>query len=344
MTVHRLQRLTVVAWLVLLAASAATALEVPYLAGRVNDLAGMLSDATEADLEQQLAALEAESGAQVVVLTVPSLEGDPLEDFSLRVAETWRLGREGVDDGVLLLIARDERQVRIEVGYGLEGALPDALSHRIITGLITPRFRAGDFDGGVEAAAGALAAAIRGEELVVPEPRSSSNTGLPALATLLFLGLFFLPFFNAALRTPGAGAWFLYLFLTPFLFVFPAAVAGLAAGIAAAAAWLVLFPILRSFWPKGPSGSGGRGGWGPIWTGGSSGRSSGGFSGGRVLGGRRQLRRRRCVRGLVVARTPAQSKVQSPKSSHPPVPEVEGRNISARGHAAPLALGGAALV
>jgi uncharacterized protein len=273
----------IVAAVLLLAAVTSAALEVPYLGGRVNDLAGMLTEAVEADLEQQLAALERETGSQVVVLTIPSLEGEPLEDFALRVAETWQLGRAGVDDGVLLLIARDERRVRIEVGYGLEGAIPDAAAHRIITGLITPRFRAGDFDGGVEDAVGAIAAAVRGEELALPEPPPRGADGLSGFAMLVFFGLFFLPFVNAALRTPGAGGWFLYVFLTPFLFVFPAAVAGLLAGVAAAGGWLVLFPILRSFWPKGPTGRGGRGGWGPIFTGGGSG--GGGFSGGFSGGG-----------------------------------------------------------
>jgi len=261
----------------------AIALEVPYLGGRVIDLAEMLSDDFEVRLTRQLEGLEQETGAQVAVLTVATLDGDPLEDFAVRVAETWRLGREGVDDGVLLLIARDERQVRIEVGYGLEGAVPDAVAHRIITGLITPRFRSGDFDGGVEAAVTAIAAAVRGEELPVPDPRARPGGGLPSAAMLVFFALFFLPFVNAALRTPGAGAWILYVFLTPFLFVFPAALAGLVAGVVAAGGWLVLFPILRSFWPKGSTGAGGRGGWGPIWMGGGSGR--GGFSGGGFSGG-----------------------------------------------------------
>lgn len=283
-------RLGATVGLVMVVALAAAALEVPYLGGRVNDLAGMLSDDFEVRLTRQLEALEQETGAQVVVLTVATLDGDPLEDFAIRVAETWQLGRSGVDDGVLLLIARDERQIRIEVGYGLEGAIPDAVAHRIISGLITPRFREGDFDGGVEAAAGAIAAAVRGEELSLPKARTREQIGLPAVAMLAFLALFFVPFVNAALRSPGPVAWFLYVFLTPFLFVFPTVLAGLTAGVAATAGWLVLFPILRSFWPKGPrgpGGRGGRGGWGPIFMGGGSGGgfSGGGFSGGGFSGG-----------------------------------------------------------
>ena len=145
---HRILTLSLV---LALAAATAPALEVPYLAGRVNDLADLLSPGAEARIEEELAALERETGAQGAVLTVPSLEGDPLEDFSLRVVDTWKLGREGVDDGVLLVIARDERQVRIEVGYGLEATLTDVGSKRILSDVMTPRFRAGDFDGGVEA-------------------------------------------------------------------------------------------------------------------------------------------------------------------------------------------------
>lgn len=136
--------------LLALAAGPSPALEVPYLSGRVNDLADLLNPGAEGRLEQTLGQLEQETGAQAAVLTIPSLEGDPLEDFSLRVVETWKLGREEADDGVLLLIARDDRKVRIEVGYGLEATLTDVQSKRIISNLMTPRFREGDFDGGVE--------------------------------------------------------------------------------------------------------------------------------------------------------------------------------------------------
>ncbi|HVS66423.1 MAG TPA: TPM domain-containing protein [Thermoanaerobaculia bacterium] len=176
-------------------AAGLAALEVPFLGGRVNDLAGML-DAGERDrLEQALASFEEETGSQVVVLTVPSLEGDSLEDFSIRVVETWQLGREGVDDGALLLIAEAERRMRIETGYGLEGVLTDAASRRILDRVITPRFRAGDFAGGIEAGVDAMLSVIRGEELPAPERRGPPPG--PVLAgcfqlfvLLLVLGLF----------------------------------------------------------------------------------------------------------------------------------------------------------
>ncbi|HUP23406.1 MAG TPA: TPM domain-containing protein [Thermoanaerobaculia bacterium] len=171
--------------------TAVVALEVPFLAGRVNDLAGMLDASAEARLEQKLAALERDTGSQVAVLTVPSLEGDSLEDFSIRVVETWKLGREGVDDGVLLLVARDERQLRLEVGYGLEGALPDALARRIVDNLVTARFREGDFAGGIETGIDAVLLVIRGEEL--PPALSvdpSANDGKKLLIYFGVIGYF----------------------------------------------------------------------------------------------------------------------------------------------------------
>jgi len=277
----------------LAAAVGAAALEVPYLGGRVNDLAGLLSDGSVSQLSAQLEALERETGAQVAVLTVPSLEGDPIEDFSMRVVETWKLGGERADNGVLVLIARDERLVRIEVGYGLEGALTDVESGRIISGLMTPRFRAGDFDGGVGAAAGAIAAKIRGEPVALPEGRSPGARGNgPSGPLMLILAVLFgLPFVNAALATRGPAGWVLSLMLAPFFFVVPTVFAGPLAGGIAALAWLVLFPVLRAVWPKASRfpdrrSMGGRGGIPPFWAGGGSWRGGGGsFGGGGFSGG-----------------------------------------------------------
>jgi uncharacterized protein len=278
----------------LAAAAVAVALEVPYLGGRVNDLAGLLSDGVEAELGSRLEALERETGAQVAVLTVPSLEGDPIEDFSMRVVETWKLGGERADNGVLVLIARDERLVRIEVGYGLEGALTDVESGRIISGLMTPRFRAGDFDGGVGAAVDAIGAKVRGEPVALPEDRPASGIqgGPPGLVALVLFALFGLPFVNAALATRGPAGWLLYVMLAPFFFVVPAVFTGPLAGGIGVLAWLVLFPILRSVWPKttrfpGRGSMGGRrSGFPPIWVGGSGWRGGGGgFSGGGFSGG-----------------------------------------------------------
>ncbi|MFV2072251.1 MAG: YgcG family protein [Thermoanaerobaculales bacterium] len=275
----------------LVAAATVAALDVPYLAGRVNDLAGLLSEGAKARIEERLGRLEEQTGAQVAVLTIPTLEGDPIEDFSVRVVETWKLGREGEDDGVLVLIVRDDRRMRIEVGYGLEAALTDAQSRRIIDGLMTPRFREGDFDGGVEAAVGAISGAILGEPGAIPEesPQRSGQRGRSNPGALIFFLIFGLPFINAALSSRGAAGWFMYLFLAPFFFAFPAGLFGVTAGGVVAGIWLLVFPFLRLIWPKAASGSGSRsrggGFWGPFIGGGGGGFGGGSFGGGFSGGG-----------------------------------------------------------
>jgi uncharacterized protein len=229
--------------------------------------------------------LEEETGSQVAVLTVPSLEGDPIEDFSMRVVETWKLGRAGVDDGVLILVARDDRRMRIEVGYGLEGALTDAQAGRIIDLVMAPRFRQGDFDGGVDGAVDSISAAIRGEPLQLPE-KEERSTGVNPGGIVFFL-IFGLPFIGTALTARGAIGWIVGIFLTPFFFGFSAAILGVTAGKIIAVVWLIIFAALRLVLPKGPGGgTGSRGGvfWGPFigsgGGGGFSGGSFGGFSGG----------------------------------------------------------------
>ena len=164
----------------------AFALEIPKrLEGRVSDYAGMLSPNVRAGLEETLRRFEETTSNQVVVVTFPSLEGEVLEDFSIRLAEAWKIGQKGKDNGVILLIFKNDRKVRIEVGYGLEGALPDAVSKLILSNEITPRFREGKFDEGVMAAVEAVMAATQGEY----RPASKSSAlGLYAF----FLGI--LPF------------------------------------------------------------------------------------------------------------------------------------------------------
>jgi uncharacterized protein len=150
------------------------ALEVPQLTGRVVDRAGVLPSGVAASLAAQLAVHEQRFGNQVAVLVIPSLEGEALEDYSHRVATTWRLGQKGQDNGVLLLIAVQDRKIRIEVGYGLEGSLTDAKSARIIRNEIVPRFRAGDFPGGISAGVTAILGTI--EDTYAPR----DATGSPA--------------------------------------------------------------------------------------------------------------------------------------------------------------------
>jgi len=273
-------------------------LEVPYLAGRVNDLADLLSPDAETALETRLQQLEESTGTQVAVLTIPSLEGEVLEDFSLRVAETWKLGRGQFDDGVLLLIARDDRKMRVEVGYGLEGTIPDAYAKRIADDIMQPHFRAGDFDRGVTAAVDALAGLVKGDDSL-PPPGSGSQTSQPAsggpgavgfLFFLIPIGLFSLQ----ALATRGCMAWFLYVFLMPFWFLFPLAFFGRPGGFVPFGLWVLVFPVLWAvihntaggkrwldtgsgpFLGRGGGWSSSRGGWGGF----GGGFSGGGFSGG----------------------------------------------------------------
>lgn len=158
-----------------------SALDVPPLTGRVVDLAGVLPVQDAEQLTAQLKAHEEHTGNQVAVLILPSLEGEPLEEYSHRVATTWKLGQKGTDNGALLLIVIKERKLRIEVGYGLEGTLTDLRSSRIIRQEIVPRFKAGDIPGGVRAGTEAILKTIEGTYQAVDEPR-----GRPALTSGVF--------------------------------------------------------------------------------------------------------------------------------------------------------------
>lgn len=145
---------------------------VPPLTGRVVDLTGTLSSDQAAALEQKLKAFEDRKGSQLAVLIVPTTQPETIEQYSLRVVEQWKLGRKKVDDGALLLIAKNDRKLRIEVGYGLEGALNDATSKRIIDEIITPKFRSGDFASGISDGADRILKVIDGEPLPEPAPKS----------------------------------------------------------------------------------------------------------------------------------------------------------------------------
>lgn len=167
-----LRRVLWLGWLWLsLIAGAWAALPVPTLKARVTDQTATLSAQQRAALESKLAAFEARKGSQLAVLLVPSTGEETIEQYGIRVAEQWKLGRQGVDDGALLLIAKQDRALRIEVGYGLEGALNDAVSKRIISEIITPRFQQGDFQGGIDAGVDAMIKVVDGEPLPAPPPR-----------------------------------------------------------------------------------------------------------------------------------------------------------------------------
>ena len=270
--------------LLLLLPALAAALDVPALQGRVNDRANLIPPDARQRIEQKLGDLEQTTGAQVAVLTIPSLEGDSLEDFSLRVAEAWKLGQAEKDNGALLLVAQQDRKMRIEVGYGLEPVLTDLETSLIQRDYIIPRFRSGDFGGGIEAGVDAIVQAVEGEVPPAPErPQPVGNPGGRGGGNFIVFALFFLITFS--LNAIRSRSWMVYLFLLPFYF-FIGSMISFAAGLIAAGLWLVAFPILRMLIPAGSFGSRRRGGgWfiGPGFGGGGRGGGwggGGGFSGG----------------------------------------------------------------
>jgi uncharacterized protein len=271
--------------LLFLLAAPLAALEVPYLSGRVVDNADLIPDDVQQRIEQRLAAYEQQTTNQIAVLTVESLEDEALEDYTLRVAETWKLGQKGKDNGALFLISEQDRKMRIEVGYGLEPQLTDFETGRVLDNVVTPYFRSGDFGTGVEKGVDGIVAAIGGQE-VTPAPGADAApemaTGEKALFGLIFffvIGIFSL----MAVFSQGCQSWFMYVFLMPFYATFPNMLfPGL--GIGALIAWAVLFPILKALFGR-KFGSGlptsRRGGWGgPFVIGGGGWGSGGGWSGG----------------------------------------------------------------
>lgn len=262
------------------------ALEAPRLTGRVNDYAKLLSSGAVSSLEQKLAAFERDQSTQIVVLTIPSLEGDDIAQFTIRVADSWKIGQKGKDNGVLLVLAKAERKVRIEVGMGLQGVLPDITASRIIREQMRPFLKAGDFDRGVTAGVDGIMAATKGEFKASPQDarkksRGSSSSSaffLVAAVAAVILGVFSrfmgalagaagLPL-AAYLAIPGVGLMTLLML----------AVAGFVGGL--------LLSMLFSGRFGGGGGYYGGGGWGGGYSGGSSGGNDsfsgggGGFDGG----------------------------------------------------------------
>ncbi|HYU34220.1 MAG TPA: TPM domain-containing protein [Thermoanaerobaculia bacterium] len=289
--------LHVLAVLAVLVTPALHARDVPFLSGRVVDEAGMLPPDARQRIEQKLAAYEQRTGSQVVVLTVDSLQGDPIEDFSVRVAQTWKLGQKGKDNGVLFLIAKQEHLLRIDVGYGLEPELTDAESGRILDNVVRPAFRNGDFAGGIEKGVDAILAALGGAEVPATPAVPEESDRIPA--GFSFILIFVLAAFSLVpITTSGCQSWFLYVFLMPFYLIFGSMIFP-SFGYLLLGIWVILFPILKAlfgrsgasrrfgsrrdgWWGGGPFWGGGFGGWGGGMGGG---RSGGGFGGGFSGGG-----------------------------------------------------------
>jgi uncharacterized protein len=260
------------------AAAAAADVAVPPLSGRVVDQTGTLTSGDIATLTQSLKDLEARKGSQVAVLIVPTTAPETIEQYSIRVAEAWKIGRKKIDDGALLVVAKDDRKLRIEVGYGLEGALNDVTAKRIIDEVITPKFRSGDFAGGISAGVDRMIGVIDGEPLPASEPPQSS--GAPG-----HIGDLFNPFIIFAVFIVGA------ILRTTLGRLIGSVATG---GVVGLLAWFILGSVALSFivaaiafiftlFAESFASSNGRTGWsggGGSFSGSTSSSDSGGFSGG----------------------------------------------------------------
>ncbi|MBV4509558.1 MULTISPECIES: TPM domain-containing protein [Pseudomonas] len=185
----RLLRIGLALWLLACVGVAQAAPSFPALTGRVVDSAQMIDPAVREQLTQQLQALEQTSGDQLVVVTVPDLQGVPIEDYGYQLGRQWGIGQKGKDNGALLIVSRDDRQLRIEVGYGLEGVLTDAQSWVIINQVILPKFKAGNFSQGISDGVAAMIQVVGGEPLAVPAHVADANFAMdnPGFSIGLFI-------------------------------------------------------------------------------------------------------------------------------------------------------------
>ena len=303
-------RARLVAVLVALAACVALALpalaaDVPFLTGRIVDEANILSAGVEQNLSQMSERHEQATGNQVVVLTLPSLEGESIEGFATRVFDAWKLGQKGKDNGVLVIVAPNDRKMRIEVGYGLEGTLTDAGASRIIREAMTPQFKSGNYEAGIQNGVTAIVQALEGQgDWNAPGTSSGGAKSafsdiedqLPPWPMRILLGAFIFGiiglFTFIGIMTPGVG-WFLYVFLIPFWAMFPIIIVGVKGALVLLTIYIIGYPIAKLILSRQPwyakaaqemksKGSTTIGGM-VIGSGGSSGGSSssgGGFSGG----------------------------------------------------------------
>lgn len=249
---------------------------VPDLSRRVTDLTATLSAGQVTALETELAAFEAQKGSQIAVLIVPTTQPEDIAQFGIRVAEQWKIGRTKIDDGVILIVAKEDRTLRLEVGYGLEGAIPDAIAKRVIAETITPHFKAGDFYGGIEAGVQQLMRLIEGEQL--PPPSAPDKGGGDGVFVILIVGGIVAGWLLSILMSrPAAGGiaalgsgvvGAMLLGFTPLLlFIAVFVFAGVASGFRHGGGW------------SSGGGGGGFGGGGGSWGGGGGGFGGGGASG-----------------------------------------------------------------
>lgn len=247
---------------------------VPALSAPVTDLADLLPPGEEDALNSRLLAFSSAKGSQIAVLIVATTQPEDIFSYSFRVADTWKLGRKGVDDGVLLVIAVQDRKTNLQVGYGLEGAIPDARAKQVLSDIIRPRFKAGDYSGGVNAGVDALMKLINGEELPAPSApdrrQNGDNTLIIAIVTGMIAGLFIRAIFGRLIGGVSGGGIALALAL----------VLGTAVGVAILAALFVTFGAGMAGDGRRLGGGMGGGGFGHGGFGGGGFGGGGGFSGG----------------------------------------------------------------
>jgi uncharacterized protein len=292
-----------------LAGAILSAAEVPYLSGRINDYAMLLSSETRRVLDDSLKVHETRTGNQIVVLTIPTLDGESIEDYAIRVFDEWKPGQKERDNGILIIVVPNDRQMRIEVGYGLEPVITDGMAGQIIRTVMTPRFRSGDFNSGILDGTLAVIDVLEGGALTDEGGGGGAGAGDSngleisgpdlSLKMRILLGAFIFGviglFTIIGIMTPGAG-WFLYLFLIPFWAMFPIVVVGTEGAFACLITYLIGFPVAKLLVKRSPryktamknlrtKGSASIGGFtfstrgsGSSWSSGSSGGSS--FSGG----------------------------------------------------------------
>ncbi|TAL81234.1 MAG: YgcG family protein [Candidimonas sp.] len=263
---------------------------IPTLTARVTDLTHTLGAKTQASLTQKLAALEQSKGSQIAVLIVPTTGTTTIEQYATHVFDQWKLGRKKIDDGILLVVAKDDHHLRIEVGYGLEGAVPDILAGRIIREQIAPRFKQGDYAGGVTAGVDSLIKLVNGEALppVVPHATQASTDHSPSLGMILPLA--FMALVLPATIAAFAAALFGYLIFHSLGLAILAAVGAFAlssigrqmraGGQGSAGRASRAGGIIGSLGGLGGFGGGGFGGGGGGFGGGGGGSGGGGASGG----------------------------------------------------------------
>lgn len=281
---HRLHRFAILL-LFLLQCAGASALDVPQLKERVTDLAGLLTADQVSVLDSKLRELESTDSTQVAVLIIPSLEGEALEDYSMRVVEAWKLGQKTQDNGALLFVSMKDRAIRIEVGYGLESNLTDARTYQIIHNDMFPRFREGDFFGGIDAGLTGIAQTVRGIYQAAPQAERRQVRKSGGIFNLLIVMLFPLLWILSATgkwggAAIGAGAGVLF----PYTLVSHGLPLLLIGGIAGGLLGTFVGAIVRA----GAKSGGGPGGFiGPFIGGGFGGGGSrgGGFGGGGFSGG-----------------------------------------------------------